>query len=501
MKKYIITLIAIFSLNVVSLPEVGEANASEGRSINDEIIYDIIIDRFNNGRQAPSEQVDINNPLTYNGGDIKGITLMLDIIEEHGFTAISLSPLMENAPEGYHGYWIEDFFQVEDEFGSIEDLQELVEEAHKREMKVFLELVTNYVAKSSPLVQDEKKSDWFTDIKATPAEATEWLNEVLQFDQTNEEVESYLFDVADYWIDEANIDGYILHGADEASASFLEKLTERIKSEHPKFYLVANSLQGDNIEALCANDNIDAIAHEALAEEINEVFAQVDTPVSQLYETSIQTDCDKMLLYADNKTMARFSNVVADEGRNAVTTWSLALAYLYLTPGTPIVYQGSEVPMYGPGYPENQLMVDSISADPDLKKVFERLSSTRSMFAPLVAGDFEQIATDEGFSLFKRTLADQTVYFGINNDSRSRYVKIDGLHEDLQLRGLFHDDTIRMNDDGEFVVGLDRESAEVFIIQPNIGINWGFIGLVSGIMLLFIISIIFLSIKQRRREV
>lgn len=498
--KYIVSLFTIFSFVVISLPNVIEANASEEHSIKKEIIYDIIIDRFNNGRQAPSDQVDIANPLKYNGGDIKGITLMLDIIEEHGFTAISLSPLMENAPDGYHGYWIEDFFQVETEFGTLEDLQKLVEEAHKREIKVFLELVTNYVAQSSPLVNDESKSDWFMEVTATPIEATEWLHDVVQFDQTNSEVQEYLFDVADYWIEAANIDGYILHGADQASEDFLEKLTEHIKSNHPKFYLVANSLQGDHIEALCSNDHIDAIAHQALSEKITDVFAHVDTPVSQLYETSTQTDCDKMMLFADNKNMARFSNVVADEGRNAVTTWSLALAYLYLTPGVPIIYQGSEVPMYGPGYPENQLMVDSISADPDLKKVFERLSSTREMFEPLIYGEFEQVATDEGFSLFKRTLDEQVIYFGINNDSRSRYVKLDGLPEDIQLRGLFHDDTIRVNNDGQFVVGLDRESSEVFIIQPNVGINWSFIGLVSGIMLLFIISIIFLTIKQKRRE-
>src|SRR5699024_1572917 len=248
------------------------------------------------------------------------------------------------------------------------------------------------------------------------------------------------------------------------STNFLDTLTEEVKANYPNFYLIANSLPGENIEALCSNEHIDAIAHEALLEKFHEVFAHVDTPVSELYKITEQTDCDKMLLYADNKNTARFSNVVADEGRNANTSWKLALMYLYFTPGVPIVYQGSEVPMYGPGYPENQYMIDTISADPDLKKVFEQLASTREMFPPLVHGDIEQIATDEGFSLFKRTLDDQTVYFGINNDSRSRHVKINGLHEDLQLRGIFHDDTIRVNDDGELIIGMERESIEVFII-------------------------------------
>lgn len=498
MKKYIASLITIFTLALIALPLI--AHADQDGSLNDEIIYDIIVDRFNNGRQAPSEQVDVENPLTYNGGDIKGITMMLDSIKEHGFTAISLSPIMENAPRAYHGYLIEDFLAVEDEFGTLEDLQELVEEAHKREIKVFMELVTNYAANSNPLVEDEASSDWFMEVKEEASDSTGWLDEAVQFDQTNQDVQAYLIDVANYWMDETNIDGYVLHATDQMNESFLTQLTEHIKEKNPKFYLIAESLQGANLEYLCSHEELDAIAHQALYEKINEVFSKVDTPVSELYNLTKQTECDKMLLFADNKNTARFSNVFADEGRNAVTTWTLTLAYLYLTPGVPKIYQGSEVPMYGPGYPENQYLVDMISENPDLKKIFERMASTRTMFPPLVDGDFEQVATDEGFSLFKRSLDNQVVYFAINNDSRSRYVTLDDLPDEIQLKGLFHDDTVRADKEGQFRVGLDRESAEIFIIQSNAGINWSFIGLVSGIMLLFIISIIVLSIKQKRRQ-
>src|SRR5699024_7866839 len=328
MKKYIASLITVFTLALIALPLI--AHADQKASLNDEIIYDIIVDRFNNGRQAPSDQVDVKNPLTYNGGDIKGITMMLDSIEEHGFTTISLSPIMENAPSAYHGYLIEDFLTVEDEFGSLEDLQELVEEAHKREIKVFIELVTNYAAKSNPLVEAEASSDWFTEVKAEQIDSTVWLEDAVQFDQRNEDAQAYLIDVANYWMDETDIDGYVLHATDQMDESFLTQLTEHIKEKNPKFYLIAESLQGANLEHLCSNEGLDAIAHQALYEKINEVFAKVDSPVSELYDLTKQTECDKMLLFADNKNTARFSNVFADEGRNAVTTWTLTLAYLYL---------------------------------------------------------------------------------------------------------------------------------------------------------------------------
>src|SRR5699024_11509653 len=115
------------------------------------------------------------------------------------------------------------------------------------------------------------------------------------------------------------------------------------------------------------------------------------------------------LLYVDNWNTPRFSNNFAEQGRNAETTWGLALGYLYLTPGVPIIYQGSEVPMYGPGYPENQYIVDFTSANPDLKKVFKQMAAVRKQFATLKEGDFEQVTTEEGFSLFKRTLDNETI--------------------------------------------------------------------------------------------
>ena len=57
-----------------------QVKADDKRTIQDEIIYDLLVDRYNNGRQASSDQVDIHDPYTYNGGDIDGITKMIEEI-------------------------------------------------------------------------------------------------------------------------------------------------------------------------------------------------------------------------------------------------------------------------------------------------------------------------------------------------------------------------------------------------------------------------------------
>lgn len=500
MRKVMILFAAVLLLIPSSFP--GKINAEEMPKLNEEIIYDILVDRYNNGRQAPSEQVDVDDPYTYNGGDIKGVTDMLETIKELGFTTISLSPIMENAPKGYHGYWIEDPYEVEEEFGSMEDLEELVEEAHDMKMKVIIEFVPNYIAKSSPIVEDNDKQDWFEDVSVESTNATEWLDDVLVYDQTNPEVQEYLIDTAKHWMNEVDIDGFKIHAADQAEPDFIEELVTTIKKEDPYFYFIAESLQEDaDMSHLLDIDELDAVANVETFKQLNDTFAKPDKTVKDVFETRNEEDASSRdLLYVDNINTARFANNFADNGRNAVTTWRLALGYLYFTPGVPIVYQGSEVPMYGPGYPENRYLVDFSSSDPDVEEVFDTMAAARDEFPALVDGDFEEYASDEGLSLFKRTLDDETVYFAINNDSESRVVKIPGLGEDLQLYGILHDDTIREDGDGELLIGMERESVEVFVEQPNGGFNWGFIVFVAGVLIAFVGIVIFLSLKQRKRE-
>ena len=499
MKKKIVTFVAIILLLLPTF--TIPTSADELPTLNEEIIYDILVDRYNNGRQAPSDQVDVDDPYTYNGGDIKGVTNNLETIQDLGFTTISLSPIMENAPKGYHGYWIEDPVSVEEEFGTMEDLQELVEEAHSRKMKVILEFVPNYIAKSSPIVEDDDKQDWFKEVTVEPIDATSWLEEVFEYDQSKEEVQEYLIDTAMYWMEETDIDGFKIHAADQTDRTFLQQFVMTLKEKDPYFFFIASSLQEDaDMSDLLEIEEIDAVANVPAYKKMNDTFTKPDEPVSDLFDIRDEDASSRDLLYVDNINTPRFSNNFGDEGRNAVTTWRLALGYLYLTPGVPIVYQGSEVPMYGPGYPENRYLVDFSSSDPDVEEVFDKMAAARDEYPALVDGDFEEYAVDEGMSLFKRTLGEETVYFAINNDSESRVVRIPSMGEDLQLYGILQDDTIRENDEGELLIGMERESVEIFIIQPNTGFNWVFISMVAGIMILFVAVVIILSVKQRKRN-
>jgi len=131
----------------------------------DEIVYFVLPDRFENGDTANDEGGLQGDRLTtgfdpahkgfYHGGDLKGLTRRLDYVQGLGATAIWLGPVYKNKPvqggpgeetAGYHGYWITDFTSVDPHFGTGDDMHALVDAAHARGMKVYLDIITNHTA-------------------------------------------------------------------------------------------------------------------------------------------------------------------------------------------------------------------------------------------------------------------------------------------------------------------------------------------------------------------
>ncbi|HEX5160240.1 MAG TPA: alpha-amylase family glycosyl hydrolase [Steroidobacteraceae bacterium] len=131
----------------------------------DEVVYFVLPDRFENGDPANDNGglqgdrlvtgFDPTHKGFYHGGDLKGLTRRLDYIQGLGATAIWLGPIYKNKPvqggageesAGYHGYWITDFTTVDPHFGSDKDMRAFVDAAHARGMKVYLDIITNHTA-------------------------------------------------------------------------------------------------------------------------------------------------------------------------------------------------------------------------------------------------------------------------------------------------------------------------------------------------------------------
>ncbi|UJS16941.1 MAG: hypothetical protein L3J17_13640 [Candidatus Jettenia sp.] len=121
----------------------------------DLFIYFLLVDRFDDNKENIPAYDPASAPVgrdpkqggVFQGGNIKGIIRRLDYIRGLGANAIWLSPVLKNRQErmdSYHGYGIQDFLEVDPRFGTKQDLQELVRQAHKKDMYVILDIIINH---------------------------------------------------------------------------------------------------------------------------------------------------------------------------------------------------------------------------------------------------------------------------------------------------------------------------------------------------------------------
>jgi alpha-amylase len=147
---------SVKDLDLTPLP--GKTYWSTDREWREELIYFLLVDRFHDGRDrtptgGASRSGGGGRPeqlRRFCGGTLNGVTRNLDYIQDLGCTALWLSPVFENdgAPDPswstYHGYAIRNYLAVDPRFGTRDDLVRLVDEAHRRDLRVFLDAVANH---------------------------------------------------------------------------------------------------------------------------------------------------------------------------------------------------------------------------------------------------------------------------------------------------------------------------------------------------------------------
>ncbi len=114
-----------------------------------ESIYQLLTDRYADGNPVNNEGkyggFDLNDISSRHGGDFVGIASKLDYIKSLGFTTIWISPVFQNYFNSYHGYAMIDFTLLDDRFGTLSDFRYLVTEAHKKDIKIIVDVVFNHM--------------------------------------------------------------------------------------------------------------------------------------------------------------------------------------------------------------------------------------------------------------------------------------------------------------------------------------------------------------------
>ncbi len=412
------------------------ALAEEKREWQDEVIYSIMIDRFNNGDAKNDKELNVGNLEGYQGGDIQGIIKRMDYIKDMGFTTIMLSPIFKS--ETYDGRGAVDFQKVNEHFGSLQDVKQFMQEAHKRDMKVVFQFV----------VEKEQET---------------------------------LIDSIKWWIKEANIDGIYLMHSKEISRTFLNEVEQSVRGMKKDFLFMTDG-----------EENI----HSRYYEYITDIFTKPDTSIKPLYDASLIENGKVTGAFLDSQDTKRFVRIAKENAYYPPTRLKLALAYLYTSPGVPIVYYGTEIALDGGGVPDNHRLMD-FKTDEKFLQYITRLGELRQKLPSLRHGTFELLYDKAGMSVLKRKYKDEVTLVAINNTKGTQKVSLTAneIGENQELMGLLEDEIIR-EEDGKYYLILKREEANVYQVREKTGVNWLFISLLVGVNVLFIAFLI--AVKKKK---
>lgn len=293
-------------------------------------------------------------------GDLKGITLKLDYIQSLGARALWLTPIF--ASPSYHGYDISDYYKINPEFGTEADFVELINEAHKRGIKVLLDYVVGHTSSQHPFFKDaynnpsSKYSDWYrwNDAAHTRYDSFAGVKELPSLNHANLDAQKYLIDVAKYWM-KLGVDGYRADYVLGVPHAFWKKLRAEVKAINPNFILLAEAwTDGTKIRDYFQNEFDAAFDFpfygdvQRSQDKVGDSLLLGNASMSLLDGSIIAQprlyppDALRVTFINNHDTHRAMSEVDGDFARAKI-----GATLLLTTPGTPMIYYGEEIGMKG----------------------------------------------------------------------------------------------------------------------------------------------------------
>jgi alpha-amylase len=417
----------------------------------DEILYFVVVDRFADGEPSNNRAVDITAQGAFHGGDLKGLRQQLDELSSLGVTALWITPVLKNIdgfvtgagfPDwGYHGYWADDFHQLDPRFGTEEDLRALVDEAHRRGIRVLLDVVYNHPGYNSRYLTNPQTKNWLrSEERGTCGQddLTSCVSGLPDFKTEQPEVAKYLLDAQIDWAKRSGVDGFRLDTVKHVGHPFWKEHRRRTREEVSKDFFLLGEVWGGDAESLdpwFSGDEMDAgfdfgFQGSALAF----VQGRGRTIAFDRYLKSRAKVRPGYLLahfLSSHDVPGALYQLEGDVKRFRL------MAVLQLTSsGIPTIYYGEEVARPGGDWPANRSDMPWGSRDvkpgagkprdEELRKLYQKLTSIRRAHPALSRGTHEGLSTDGDLYLYLRHDAESgdAVMVAINRSEQPAKVSV-----------------------------------------------------------------------------
>jgi neopullulanase len=446
---------------------------------NEDIIYLVMTDRFANGDSSNDKDVDRQNPRAWHGGDFKGITQKIPYLKELGVTAVWLTPWYDNPDEAnqcdkpwcpntnYHGYHAIDYYAVENHFGTMADLREMIRECQRNGIKVIQDQVANHVGIQHPWAKNPPLENWFSpftqnsfnnSVLLSPnASASErdnllrgWFNELLPDNNHFEpEVSKYQIQNALWWIGMTGINGIRQDTIQYMPREFIRDWSSAILKQYPNFYLVGEVFERDSAQTAFFQggktgwDNIDTNLPSVFDFKLWETSAEVFTgkkPMRALRDVlkydGLYPNINRVTVLTNNHDTDRFMSLKDATKEGA----KLHIAFILATRGIPQLYYGEEILMTGGHDPDNRKnfpggwrgdAANKFTREgrtSDEQEVFEEVKTwieLRKKSGALKTGKTIDLRYDENTYVFARQSGKETFVVGLNRANKSDFIKFD----------------------------------------------------------------------------
>jgi glycosidase len=303
-------------------------------------------------------------------GDFNGITQRLDYIQSLGVNAIWLMPI--HPSPSYHGYDVLNYYAVNTEYGTMDDFKNLLAEAHKRDIKIIIDLVLNHTSSQHPFFADanrdanSKYRDWYV---WSDEGGSQWhqgnggyyfgffWGGMPDLNYRNPNVTEQMNKVSRYWLEDIGVDGFRIDAAKhlieegkqlentEATHAWFTDYYTFYKAVEPNAYTVGEVYGAGAFMATKYAGQMDQIFNFELASGmVNSVNGESNTGLNGAWTFTLKDMTDgNYATFLTNHDQNRVMSVLNGKEEKA----KLAAVLLLTSPGTPFIYYGEEIGMQG----------------------------------------------------------------------------------------------------------------------------------------------------------
>lgn len=378
-----------------------EKNSAARTGFNtSDVICLITPDRFVNGNpendwvEGMKEKPNREDKNGRHGGDIRGIINSLDYLQNLGYTAVWLNPVLENnmTQVSYHGYSTTDFYKVDPRYGTNNEYRELNDELDKRGMKLIMDMIFNHCGSEHWWMNDLPMDNWINnypeykitnhrrtvnqDPHASESDKREmadgWFVPTMpDLNQRNKFMEKYLIQNSIWWIEFVGLEGIRQDTWPYPDKNMMATWTKTVLHEYPGFNIVGEEWsmnpatvsywQKDKVNADGYKCYLPGLMDFPLQNAVSQGLSKEeswDEGLIQIYESLsndfLYADPKNLVIFPDNHDMSRFFVQVGED----VDLLKMAIAFFLTTRGIPQIYYGTEILMTHEGSEHGNIRSD-----------------------------------------------------------------------------------------------------------------------------------------------